>query len=153
MLVYSTQLQCGGSVNTHQRHSEHQAEHRTTILVVEDTPTVRHLFRHFLQSAGFRVLMAPDGYAAQVLVQSGVEIDLVLLDYNMPGMNGAELAQWLLDVKMQVPIVLISGSESDVESAKKVLPSVICRMKPFTAGEILDLVRGVLADRASQTLG
>lgn len=131
-------------MNAHDGHFSKHATHQPTILVVEDTPTVSQLYKHFLRNAGYRVLLEPDGYAAQVLVQSGVEIDLVLTDYHMPGMSGAEFVEWLLDFGLQVPIVLVSGSEEDIERLANILPSVICRMKPFTAAEMIDLVRGVL---------
>lgn len=73
-----------------------------------------------LEAAGYRVLTATNGKeAVQVFVSNS--IDLVLLDYHLPEMNGAAAAARMKDAKPDVPIAILSGDEClpprDLETA------------------------------------
>jgi DNA-binding response OmpR family regulator len=61
-----------------------------------------------LEREGYAVLTANDGIAGLELFVSRL-VDLVLLDYNMPGLNGAVLAQRMRALKPEVPLVMLSG--------------------------------------------
>lgn len=77
-----------------------------TILLVEDQPSVRRVVEKILGSLGYRVLCANDGLEALSVYESGKsEIDLVLSDIVMPGMNGQTLVESLPDV----PFILMTG--------------------------------------------
>ena len=69
-----------------------QARKRTTILVVDDDPSVRSLVVRSLQAAGYRVIHAENGVEALDHARQDAEIDLLLTDVVMPLMNGVELA-------------------------------------------------------------
>jgi CheY-like chemotaxis protein len=82
-----------------------------TILVVDDDPVVREGMRALLQCAGFLVLTAVEGAAALCHLRSGAAIDAVLLDLQMPGMDGPTfLAERRREAALaSVPVVVCSG--------------------------------------------
>ena len=117
------------------------------ILVVDDQPEILDITATVLSSAGFTVVTASSGGAALDLV--GCEsFDLVLLDINMPEMDGWETLRLLrADQQLdQLHIVMFSvkGELSDkVQSLKEGASSYIT--KPFVVDELVARVRRVLA--------
>ena len=80
------------------------------ILCVDDTPSVLEGEKMLLEENGYRVLTATNGEAAvQVFVSQSV--DLVLLDYHMPEMNGGVAAARMKELKADIPVALLSGDE------------------------------------------
>jgi len=80
------------------------------ILVVDDEELIRKLARAILERWGYRVLTASGGEEALALYQDhGKDIDLVLLDFTMPGMTGLEVMQMLQQINPAVDIVFSSG--------------------------------------------
>jgi CheY-like chemotaxis protein len=78
-------------------------------LVVEDTPDARALYVHMLQAAGLKVLEAPDGQSALELMQtSGAVVDMVLMDYRMPRMNGVEATRAIRQQFPDLPVLFVS---------------------------------------------
>ena len=66
---------------------------RPTLLCVDDDPGIRQLYEAMLGTYGYEVLVAEGGHQALNLFRSKAkEIDAVISDYEMPGMNGAQLA-------------------------------------------------------------
>lgn len=118
-----------------------------TILLAEDTPTLRQLYTHYLLDAGYRVLQAHDGDIAQIIVKSGAEIDLLVTDYHMPQLNGVDLSLWFHARHPDVPVLLISATLEHVEIAADVLPFALCRMKPPLYEEFVRLVERALDHR------
>ena len=82
------------------------------ILCIDDNEDVLECEKAFLESFGFIVLTAPSGDKGLELA-SVQEIDVVIVDYLMPGMNGHEVAIKMRRVKPQAPIIMLSG-EIDV---------------------------------------
>jgi CheY-like chemotaxis protein len=81
----------------------------TTILCIDDEPEILRLREQQLEMCGFLVLTASSGTEGLQLLSDGQVVDLVLLDYVMPGMSGEELAKELKRLYPRVPIVLMSG--------------------------------------------
>lgn len=77
-----------------------------TVLIVEDEDGIRELIRLFLVKKGYRAIEAEDGYEAMDLLAKETP-DLVLLDIEMPGMNGLEVCE---QIRMQtkLPILFVS---------------------------------------------
>ena len=86
------------------------------VLIVDDEATIRLMTRRFLEHAEFMVIDAASGAAAQKQI-SRVEPDIILLDVDMPGMDGFELTRWIRGrpQTQYTPIVMITGRE-DAES-------------------------------------
>jgi CheY-like chemotaxis protein len=80
----------------------------TTILCIDDQQESTSIRRLLLETQGYTVLTANDGPSGIEFVRK-YPIDTVVLDYQMPGMNGDEVAQVLKQEYPTLPIVLLSG--------------------------------------------
>jgi len=74
----------------------------------------RELFADLLQAAGYRVLEANDAQQAQGLAGAEAKIDLLLTDFNLPGMNGAELARWFHSRFPLSKVIIMSDPTRDL---------------------------------------
>lgn len=84
---------------------------KKTILVVDDSPTIRKFVSLALENLGYKVVTASDGMEAlEVLVKFG-SIDLIIADINMPNLDGFELIKLLRskDKFRNVPIIILSS--------------------------------------------
>lgn len=84
------------------------ATHTKTVLCVDDEPIGLRVRKILLESHGFRVLVAGDGEAGLELFQAN-PIDIVVLDYYMPGMSGGDVAAKMREIRPDVPIILLSA--------------------------------------------
>ena len=66
-----------------------------TVLCVDDDPETLKVRKLLLEDSGFTVMTATSGQEASRILSQGMPVDLVLLDYLMPGMNGDHLAEQL----------------------------------------------------------
>src|SRR5271165_5497523 len=83
-------------------------ENRTTVLYVDDNPKSSRLLSSVLEECGFRVITKNDPLEALAICKR-TNFDLVLLDYEMPAMSGAQLAGKIKLLTGHIPVVLISG--------------------------------------------
>jgi DNA-binding response OmpR family regulator len=117
------------------------------ILIVEDSEDLRKSYVPWFEAAGFEVNEARD--AAEALRLSQVEApDVVLLDINLPGMDGYALAeQWRGDPKMaRVPVVVLSGrTGDDHEKRAHKAGCLIALPKPCMPDLLLAAVSGALS--------
>jgi CheY-like chemotaxis protein len=87
-----------------------------TVMCVDDDAGIRELYGALLCGNGYEVLAATNGHhALHVFEAKEKEIDAVILDYEMPGMNGLELATWLKQRHPTLPVIMISGSHPELE--------------------------------------
>jgi CheY-like chemotaxis protein len=114
-----------------------------TLLVVEDEAALREVAGRILSGAGYRVLSADGGQAALALAASHQgAIDLLLSDVVMPGMLGKDLAERLVAVRPDTPVLYMSGYAQPVLASQGTLdPGVVLLEKPFTASDLLSAVR------------
>ena len=92
---------------------------RQKILIVDDAEFNREILKKFLGEA-YSYLEAENGIQAIRILEENPEIDLMLLDINMPQMNGFEVLEWmnrLLCIE-ETPVIMISSEES-VDSMRK----------------------------------
>ena len=117
-----------------------------TILVVEDQPEVLSFLADALQALGYRVLTAAhpdDGLALGD--EHAEEIDLVLTDVVMPGMNGTEMAQRLIFRHPSLRVLYLSGYDRETLGPLGVPeegPDFL--KKPFTMDALVKRVAGAL---------
>src|SRR6516162_5425895 len=126
----------------------HTADRAGSVLVVDDEPNVRLVFRTALESAGFRVEVAADGPAAlKLLTKAG--IDVVLLDLLMPGMGGMEVLRRLREEGNDVPVVIVTahGSIPDAVEAMK-LGAIDFLSKPLNPERLRRVVGEVIRRHA-----
>ncbi|MDX1491876.1 MAG: PAS domain-containing protein [Pseudohongiellaceae bacterium] len=117
-----------------------------TVLLVEDDDLVREYAKLMLAQLGYKVLDAPDGIAAMEIVNSGQEFDLLLTDVIMPGgMNGAQLAEAVLDSRPNMKVLFMSGyTEQAVLNSGRLQQGVTLLSKPFQRAELAAKIREVL---------
>jgi CheY-like chemotaxis protein len=80
-----------------------------TILCIDDDRDTLEVRQRVLRSAGYEVLTALNGEEGLRLASSGVPIDIVLLDYMMPGIKGDEVAEQLKSHSPRIPIIAVSA--------------------------------------------
>ena len=83
-------------------------ENRTTVFYVDDNPKSSRLLASVLEECGFRMITSHDPIEALDLCRR-TSFDLALLDYEMPGMTGSQLAQEIKFLVPDAPVILISG--------------------------------------------
>jgi DNA-binding response OmpR family regulator len=117
-----------------------------SVLVIDDDPDVRGFIVATLEEQGYRVRQASDGRRGLVEVEKH-KPDLVILDFIMPGLSGADVANRILAKRPQQPILFVSGY-SETDAVKRVAPNAPLLAKPFRADALDKAVRGALAAQA-----
>lgn len=119
---------------------------KLNILVVEDEEAIRSMLLLVLEQAGFNVHAAGDAKEAQALLDQN-HIDLILLDWMLPGISGAEWARRLRKetAYRELPIILLTarGEEEDVVRGFDVGVDDYMT-KPFSPKELTARIRAVL---------
>lgn len=113
-----------------------------TILVVDDSSSLRQVVKMALQGAGYDVLEAGDGAAALALLD-GRKIHMVVCDVNMPRMNGIEFvkaAKALAAYKFLPILMLTTESQEDKKAQGKAAGAKAWMVKPFAPATLLDAV-------------
>lgn len=109
------------------------------ILVVDDFSTMRRIIRNLLHELGFEnTTEADDGNTAIPILESK-PIDLIVLDWNMPGMPGIELLRWVRNHERlsKLPILMVTAEakrEQIVEAAEAGVNGYV--VKPFNAATL-----------------
>jgi PAS domain S-box-containing protein len=114
-----------------------------SVLVIDDDPDVRSFIAAALEEQGYRVRQANDGREGLAAIEREVP-DLVVLDFIMPGMSGAEVAKQILKKRPEQPILFVSGY-SETEAVKSAAPGSPLLTKPFRADALQKAVRAALA--------
>lgn len=118
-----------------------------TVLCIDDEAVGLRVRSMLLERAGYRILSALDGPSGLVLFADN-EVDAVVVDFSMPGMNGGDVAIQLRKLKPKVPILMLSAYTS--------LPSKLAGMvdQTMTKGEgapaLLERLSSLLEERASE---
>ena len=113
------------------------------VLIVEDEPKIVRLARDYLERAGYRVLATADGREALVMARQE-QPDMVVLDLNLPGMDGLDVCRHLRQ-ESDVPIIMLTARTDETDrliglelGADDYIP------KPFSPRELVARIRAVL---------
>ncbi len=94
-----------------------------SILIIDDSASVRRQVSGVLSPAGFQVLEAADGVEGADRIRAKVDLALVICDVNMPRMNGLDMLETLQDeiARRQLPVVMLTteGQPEAMARAKK----------------------------------
>jgi len=126
---------------------------RETILLVEDEDAVRVVIGAVLRRQGYQVLEAatPRG-AIEVFDQHASQIDLLLSDVVMPGMNGPTLAQRLIGLRPELRVLFVSGyADLSAMAVDTSSAHIDFLSKPFQASALAAKVREILARRSRRS--
>ncbi len=115
----------------------------TTILIIEDEPVLSRILQSYLEREGYRVLTAARGDTGYDLSLTE-KVDLILLDLNLPGMDGMEVARGVLKEK-DIPIIMITARVEEVDKLSGLeIGADDYITKPFSPKEVVARVKTVL---------
>ena len=127
----------------------------TTVLVVDDNRQTRELICEWLSECDFEVHQAASGEAALATMEGGLEIDMLLTDFSMPGMNGIELAHAVRKRTPGQPVIILTGNTGEIAIdaiGKTVGGACTVLQKPIRISELPDHIKvALLQSPASQS--
>jgi CheY-like chemotaxis protein len=107
------------------------------ILLVDDDELIRDSVGPMLEMLGHEVTTAPGGAEALHLLEEGQPVELVILDMNMPGMNGTEALPLILQCRPEIHVLMASGySDQEIAPLLHGRPRVASLRKPFSLKEV-----------------
>ena len=128
---------------------------RVTVLIVDDEEPIRFLCEDLLKSVNYDVLTAEDGEKAiEVLKDKGDEVDIVVTDLRMPGIDGIEVTKRVKSDYPEVDVIVLTGFasiESAVESMKIGASDFI--RKPFNLNTLLETISRLVEKRKAKGRG
>ena len=132
-------------------HDDADAVKKPRILIADDEPNLRLLYKSELESEGFDVLLATNGREA-ISVAASEKPDLVVLDIRMPGMDGVEELQRILDHNRTMPVILNSAYSSYKENFMTWAADAYV-VKSSDVTELIAKIRDVLGKRKGERDG
>ncbi|MDD2711820.1 MAG: response regulator [Simplicispira sp.] len=117
-----------------------------SILAVDDSPSMRKMVSFTLTGAGYHVIEAVDGQDAYEKAQSH-DVDLVLVDQNMPNLDGIGLTRKLREHPKfkTVPILILTTESSDeMKQAGRSAGATGWLVKPFDPSRLIEVIRKVI---------
>ena len=121
-------------------------EQTNRVLVADDDESVRESLCKLLIGEGYQVLSAANGAeAVETFCREQNQIDLLLVDLNMPLKNGWVTLDRLLEVNPSLPVLIVSGQPNQFEMAEAAGVSALVE-KPIDVPSLLQLIHKLLAD-------
>jgi len=120
------------------------------ILHVEDDKTVAGIVKEMFEEQGWQVETCADGNAALEKISGEHEYDLLLVDYDLPGVNGIELIKYAreLDHRCDTPMVVLAGSP--VEAAARYAGADVFLQKPQALSSLVETINRLLEEREQE---
>ena len=125
----------------------------TTIFVIDDDDLVRDSLRALLKSAGYKTETFD---SAEMFLNSGNDMKegVLVLDVQMPGMNGLELQRYLAGIGVALPIIFISAHDNARQQVKNIAGGdFVFLQKPVDANDLFDSIERALNYRAKTMRG
>jgi DNA-binding response OmpR family regulator len=118
-------------------------EKQKRILIVDDEETVRDLLQRILEKVGYDVITAVNGQEALDKV-SQCNVNLVLLDMKMPGLDGFQILDGIRQ-RSNIPVIMLSGMRDETIKIDSLgLGADDYIVKPFSTGELLARIQAKL---------
>ena len=128
------------------------SESAPVVLLIDDEPEVRELFRQVLDADGIRSVQAPTAEHAWGLLESGLMPSAVLLDLQMPGMGGLGfLLQLRADPRYSaLPVTIVTGDSYIARTTRAAVDALGAGVtfKPLAFDEILALAHRMIGSPA-----
>jgi len=116
----------------------------TRILIIEDDKSIAELERDYLEIEGFETRIAPDGKEGLTAIEKG-DVDLILLDIMLPGINGFELCKRIRKLT-DIPVLMVTAKNEDIDKVRGLgLGADDYIVKPFSPSELVARVKAHLA--------
>jgi len=121
--------------------------HGESILVVEDDRDVRSFIVECLNTFGYDVRESQDGYTGLEAMRAA-QPDLLIVDFAMPGINGAEMAMQVRARHADLPIIFVTGY-ADMDAVERVDGTKFLLRKPFEVSALANVVKHALSARGA----
>jgi len=115
------------------------------IMLVDDEPMLSDLLAELLETNGYSVIKVSSGDEALRILTEEIKVDLAIIDYSMPDKSGLETIAKIRDMKLDLPIILSSGSmwvDDETELSRYNINSQI--QKPYEFETMLATIRGLI---------
>lgn len=123
---------------------EQRSEQNVCILVVDDEQDIRRIIRILLESSGYQVAEAPNGLAAVEYIRQQPNVDLVLMDIMMPGLNGIEASR-AIRKRCSAPILFLTAKTQERDKLEAYQAGGDDYLaKPFSHAELMMKVESLL---------
>jgi PAS domain S-box-containing protein len=120
------------------------AAHPCRVLVIDDEAVVRALLRRSLERRGYTVSEASDGHSGIAAIRETLP-DLVVLDMNMPELDGADVLRRVRDEGILVPVLMTSGHiDPTAESRLAAASYQAFLQKPFSVAELVSAIENAM---------
>jgi DNA-binding response OmpR family regulator len=123
---------------------------RRHLLVIDDEPFIGRIVRFEFEPSAYRVSIVSDGDAGLAFLRSNPDVDLVLLDLNMPGKSGLDvLAEAREDPRLRaVPMIVLTAAGQTTYALRAAeLGAAAFVTKPFSPKKLARRVAAILGDR------
>jgi len=123
------------------------------VLVVDDDRVILELLKRMLESEGIVTHCVSSGAEALEKITERT-FSLMITDYNMPGLDGLELARKGLEMAPQMPIIMNTGDLSpNIARLAKEIGIAKVMAKPYLPGEMMESIRAVVGKRGASQSG
>ena len=114
------------------------------VLIIEDESSIAELEKDYLELSGFEVVIEKDGMRGLDIALKQ-DIDLIVLDVMLPGLNGFEICRYVREEK-NIPIIMVSAKKEDIDKIRGLgLGADDYMTKPFSPSELVARVKAHLA--------
>ena len=144
--LYLRKTQTAGQMSEQKEIEAEQPAGSANVLIIDDDPDLRRVLAASLEALGYAVVEAADGPTG-LAVFDRTAPDLIIVDFAMPDMNGAEVAKAARERRPDLPIVFASGY-AETEKIEHVGSDAPLLRKPFRLSEL----QAVLADALRRPL-
>ncbi len=124
---------------------EHEEKSEKIILIADDEAMLRDLLAELLESSGYNVMRVSSGAEVLKVLTEEVIVDLLIIDYNMPGMNGLDCVEEIRKLQYKMPVILSTGSlsmEEEFDVKKYGVTSLVS--KPYEFDTMLSTIRRLI---------
>jgi CheY-like chemotaxis protein len=119
------------------------------ILFIDDEPAIMKMAKQTLESLGYDVTSRASSIEALELFKKKKDrFDLVITDMTMPHMTGEKLAEELMQLRLDIPVILCTGFSSRIDEQKALAIGIRAFIsKPFIKRELAEAIRKVLDEK------
>ncbi|HBG04139.1 MAG: hybrid sensor histidine kinase/response regulator [Geobacteraceae bacterium GWC2_58_44] len=137
---------CSGTAEIAEEFIEAEISGSGTVLLVEDDPLVREMARQMLEEIGYTVIESETAeQAVETCARGEVQIDVILTDVVMPGMNGKEMVAVIETMRPGIKVLFMSGYTSDLVAQRGVVDAGRHFIqKPFDMHSLSEKIRDAL---------
>ncbi len=114
------------------------------VLIIEDDSSIREGLKFYLEQEHYEVLNAKDGTSSLPILQNNLDTSIILLDINLPDINGFDLFSKLKEI-VNIPIIFLTASDLEVSIVRGLdMGADDYITKPFKARELVSRIKTVL---------